>query len=349
MYKKCRINTKNINILDMLLEENMLLLNRDEIKRVFTMKDAIEADKLAYSIFSKRKSISPLRTNIESQNEQGNILFMPGYIDEIGVAGLKIVSVFPNNPQKGLPSTPGTVLLVDDKTGMVNCILDGTYVTELRTGAATGAAVSLLAKKGSKTGSLIGTGGQAESQFDAIIAGCETIKEIRVFSRNKEKRDAFVKKMTEKYSDKIKIISSFSSDEAIDDADIIVLATTSNTAVINGDKVKKGALISGIGSYMPNMHEIDEKTLLKSDKIFFDSKEAVLSEAGCIITPLSKGIISEKNFTGDIGQVINGEIKGRESDDEIIVFKSVGISTQDIVTGKAIYEKALEKSVGFKW
>lgn len=128
-----------------------------------------------------------------------------------------------------------------------------------------------------------------------------------------------------------------------------MLATTSNTAVINGDKVKKGALISGIGSYMPNMHEIDEKTLLKSDKIFFDSKEAVLSEAGCIITPLSKGIISEKNFTGDIGQVINGEIKGRESDDEIIVFKSVGISTQDIVTGKAIYEKALEKSVGFKW
>lgn len=326
----------------------MILLNRQDIEKVFSMKDAIEADKLAYSIFSRGKSLTPLRTNFASENEAGNILFMPGYIDEIGVAGLKIVSVFPNNSKLDLPSTPGTVLLVDDKTGVVNCLLEGTFVTALRTGAATGAAVDILARKGSKIGTLIGTGGQAECQFDAIIAGCETIEEVRVFSRSEDKRNAFVEKMQKKYP-QINVISSLYSNDAIEDSDIIALATTSTEAVIDGDKIKKGALISGVGSYMPTMHEIDEKTIMKANKIYFDSKEAVLSEAGCIITPLNKGIISEKDFTGDLGEVINGNIVGRENDDEIIIFKSVGISVQDLVTGKAIYDKALEKGIGYNW
>ncbi|MEG0250143.1 MAG: ornithine cyclodeaminase family protein [Peptostreptococcus sp.] len=327
----------------------MLLLNREDIEKIFTMKDAIKADKLAYSIFSKGKSISPLRTNFASENANGNILFMPGYVGDIGVAGLKIVSVFPDNTKQNLPVTPGTVLLVDDKTGVVNCILDGTYVTEIRTGAASGSAIDLLARKGSETAALIGTGGQAESQFDAIVAGCDTVKVVKVHSRTQAKREAFAKKMQDKYSGKIKVIASNSADEAVLDSDIVVLVTTSTKAIINGDNLKKGALVCGVGSYMPTMHEIDEKTLMKADKIYFDSKEAVLSEAGCIITPLKEGKISEADFTGDLGDMINGKIISRENDDEIIVFKSVGISTQDVVTGKAIYDKAKEEKVGYEF
>lgn len=327
----------------------MLLLNKKEIQEIFSMEDAIEADKLAFSIFSKGGSVSPLRTNISSKNEEGSILYMPGYIEELGVSGIKIVSVFPNNAKKNLSSTIGTVVLIDDKTGEALCTLDGTYVTELRTGAASGAAISLLARKDSKIATLIGTGGQAESQLDAIIAGAKGVEEVRIYSRNKEKRMDFSKKVTEKYGSRVRIVTSESSDEAIDNSDIIVLATTSKSPVINGDKIKKGALISGIGSYMPNMHEIDAKTLQRAEKIYFDSKDAVLSEAGCIITPLNDGIIKEEDFTGDLGDLINGNIPGRESDDEIIVFKSVGISAQDLVTGKKIYEKAKEKNVGITW
>ena len=327
----------------------MLLINKEDIKKIFTMEDAIEADKLAYSIFSSGGSVSPLRTNIESKGARGNILYMPGYIDKIGISGLKIVSVFPDNPNIGLPSTPGTILLVDDKTGMVSCVLDGTYVTELRTGAATGAAVSLLARKGSTIATLIGSGGQAESQFDAIVAACDTIEEIRVYSRTKVNRDLFSSKMADKYKGKVRVVSSANPDEAIDNSDIIVLATTSTEPIINGKLLKKGALVSGIGSYMPTMHEIDEETLKRASKIYFDSKEAVLSEAGCIITPLKKGTVTESDFTGDLGDLINGKITGRENDEEIIVFKSVGISTQDITTGKMIYDKALENKVGYEW
>lgn len=327
----------------------MLLLSKEDIQKIFSMEDAIEADKLAFSIFSRGGSVSPLRTNIRSKNEDGNILYMPGYIKELGVSGIKIVSVFPNNVNKNLSSTIGTVVLIDDKTGEALCTLDGTYVTELRTGAASGVAISLLAKKDSKIATLIGTGGQAEAQFDAIISGAKEVEEVRIYSRNKEKRMNFSQKMTEKYSSRVRIVTSGSSDEAIDNSDIIVLATTSEKPVIDGEKIKKGALISGIGSYMPSMHEIDSKTLQRASKIYFDSKEAVLSEAGCIITPLKDGIIKEGDFTGDIGDLINKRILGRESEDEIIVFKSVGISAQDLVTGKKIFDKAKEKNVGIAW
>ena len=153
--------------------------------------------------------------------------------------------------------------------------------------------------------------------------------------------------MQDKYSGKVEVVASSSADEAVTDSDIIVLVTTSKNAIINGDKLKKGALVCGVGSYMPTMHEIDEKTLIRADKIYFDSKDAVLSEAGCIITPLKEGKISEDKFTGDLGDMINGNIVSIEY--EIIVFKSVGISTQDLVTGKAIYDKAIENKVGYEF
>ncbi len=324
----------------------MILLNKDDIKRVFTMKDAIDADKLAFSLFSKGKSESPLRTNFTSVNGNGNTLYMPGYVGDIGVSGVKIVSVFPDNPKKNLPSTPGTILLVNDKDGTVDCMLDGTYVTELRTGAASGAAISLLARKGSKVAAIIGTGGQAESQFDAILSGCDSVEEIRVYSRTEEKRLKFVEKMKNKYKEGLSVIASDSSENAIDGADIVVLATTSCCPVIDGTFIKEGALVCGVGSYMPSMREIDEKTIVKADKIFFDSKEAAFSEAGCLLVPLNENKITEADFSGELGQIINGDIVGRESEKEIIVFKSVGISTQDIVTSKSIYEKAVKNKIG---
>lgn len=326
----------------------MLLLNKDDIKKVFTMKDAIEADKEAYRIFSEGKSEVPLRTNMASE-KNGSMLFMPGYVSELGCAGMKIVSVFPDNAKIGKPVTPATVLLMDDSTGEVVSILDGTYITRVRTGAASGAAVDLLAVENAEIGALIGTGGQAPAQLEAMLAA-RKLKEVRVYSRNKEKREKFAQEMNEElksYGAVIKAVES--SDEAITDADVILLATTSETPVINGDLVKKGALVSGVGSYMPNMHEIDEKTLKKASKIFFDSKDAVLAEAGCIITPLKKGVISESDFSGDIGEVVMGTKAGRESDDEIIVFKSVGIGVQDVVTAKRIYDKAVEKNIGTEW
>ncbi|WP_027701115.1 ornithine cyclodeaminase family protein [Metaclostridioides mangenotii] len=327
----------------------MLLLSKEDIKSVFTMKDAIVADKEAFRIFTEKKSVVPLRTNIPAPKHEGSLLFMPGYIEDIDCAGVKIVSVFPKNVEKGIPSTPATVLLLDGTTGEVCSILDGTYVTQIRTGAASGAAFDVLARKDAKIGALIGTGGQAESQLEAMLAA-RKLDEVRIFNRSLKKAQDFVNSMDKELASyDTKLVAVDNSDDAVDGADMIITVTTSNTPVFDGNKVKRGATISGVGSYQPNMQEIDPTTLTRASKIFFDSEEAVLAEAGDFIKPLEAGIISKGDFTGELGSVINGSLAGRENDDEIIVFKSVGISVQDVVTAKMIYDKALELGVGTKW
>ncbi|MDZ4910538.1 ornithine cyclodeaminase family protein, partial [Clostridium perfringens] len=147
---------------------------------VFTMKDAIETNKECFKIFSEGKSEVPLRTTIQAPNHNGVFLFMPSYVEELDAAGLKVVNIFPENVKENLPTAPAQVLLIDGKTGIVTAILDGTYVTQLRTGASSGAAFDLFAIKDAKIGALIGTGGQATTQLEAMIVARE-LDEVRVF------------------------------------------------------------------------------------------------------------------------------------------------------------------------
>ena len=148
----------------------MLLLSRADIKKVFSIQDAIEADKKAFTLVSEGKCDLPLRTNIQAPKYDGCFLFMPAYIEEMDTASLKTVNIFPHNIDNGLPSSPAQVLLIDGKTGVVTAILDGTYITQLRTGASSGAAFDVLAKQSCRIGALIGTGGQAATQLEAMIA-----------------------------------------------------------------------------------------------------------------------------------------------------------------------------------
>ncbi len=327
----------------------MLLLSKTDIEKNFTMRDAIEADKVAFSLLSAEKCDAPIRTNISASKHNGCFLFMPAYAEDLDVAALKIVDVFPDNAKKGLPTCPAQVMLIDGKTGVILAVLDGTFVTQIRTGASTGVAFDVLARKDSKIGALIGTGGQAEAQLSAMLEA-RKLDEVRVFSRNFDTCSDFVEQMKMKYSSyRTNIVAVKSSDDAIDNADVIATATTSNTPVFDGHKVKKGATVSCVGSYLPQMQEMDSVILERCSKLFFDSKEAVLSEAGDILIPLEKGIINEQSFTGDIGEVLLGEKLGRENEEEIIVFKSVGVAIQDLVTAKYIYDIAVQKNVGQEW
>ncbi|KGO14401.1 ornithine cyclodeaminase family protein [Clostridium botulinum] len=324
----------------------MLILTAEDIKKVFTMKDAIEADKEAFRLYSTNKTEVPLRTNINIPKYNGTSLFMPGYVEELDTAGIKIVSVFPENVKLGKPAVPAQMILLDGKTGEVSAIMDGTYLTQLRTGASAGAATDILAKEDSKIGALIGTGGQALCQLEALLAA-RNLEIVKVYSRNLENVKAFVEEAKEKLNNYgTEIIGVSSSDEAIENADVITVVTTATSPVFDGKKVKKGAHINGVGSYMKHMQEIDEYTISRADKIYLDSKDAVLNEAGDFIIPLQKGIITEDTITGELGQVISKTIDGRKSESEITLFKSVGIAVQDVVTAYKIYEKALENKVG---
>lgn len=327
----------------------MLLLSRKDIKKVFTMKDAIETNKECFKLFSEGKSEVPLRTTIQAPNHNGVFLFMPSYVEELDAAGLKVVNIFPENVKENLPTAPAQVLLIDGKTGIVTAILDGTYVTQLRTGASSGAAFDLFAIKNAKIGALIGTGGQAATQLEAMMVARQ-LDEVRIFDLDEKRRQAFVSEMQKELKCyNTKIVEATSSDNAIENADIIVTVTPSTKPVFDGTKVKKGATVSCVGAYQHHMQEMDPAILPRASKIYFDSEEAVLSEAGDILIPLEQGIITKDDFTGDIGDVLLGKVIGRENDEEIIVYENVGIGVLDLMTARAIYLKAVEAEVGTNW
>jgi ornithine cyclodeaminase len=324
----------------------MLLLDEKDIKKVFDMKSAIDAAKESLSIFSQGKSVVPLRTNIDIPKYEGQSLFMPAYVEGLDTAGIKIVSVFPKNVEKGLPSVPAKMILLDGKTGDVVCIMDGTYLTQLRTGATSGAAADILSRKNSKNGALFGTGGQAASQLEAMLT-VRNLDVVKVFDIDRKRAEAFAEKMSRELSSfSTKIVAAKNSDDAVKDADIITTVTTSRKAVFDGGLVKMGAHINGVGSYTPVMEELDEYIVQNADRIYMDSKNAVLSESGDFIIPIRKGLIDEGKINGELGEVICGKIKGRTSEKEITIYETVGIAVMDVVTAYKIYERAVNSGIG---
>jgi ornithine cyclodeaminase len=326
----------------------MILLNREDIKSVVTMKDMIEAVKTAFKMTVDGTVKTPLRTVIDGKYD-GAFLFMPSYAPELDAAAVKVIDIFPHNVDNGLMTSPAQVMLIDGKTGYVISMLDGTYVTQLRTGASSGAAFDLLAKKECKKGALIGTGGQAATQLEAMLCARQ-LEEVRIFDLNAERCQAFVDRMqTELASYGVKFIAATSSDECIEDADLIITVTPSPKPVFDGTKVKSGATVSCVGTYEPHKHEMDPAILPRASKIICDSKEAALSETGDLLIPIADGLITEDDIQGSLGDIINGTIVGRENDDEIIVYETVGVAAQDLVAAKIIYDKAAAAGKGINW
>lgn len=247
----------------------MLLLSKKDIQRVFTMKDAIEADKKAFTLLIEGKCDAPLRTKIQAPKQSGVFLFMPAYVEEMETASLKMINIFPENMDKGLSTAPAQVLLIDGQTGYVKAILDGTYVTELRTGAASGVAFDILGRKDAKIGALIGTGSQAATQLEAMMA-TRDLEEIRVYDLDADRTKVFADRMSQvlkAYGTRIVPVES--SDDAIYNADLIVTVTPSLKPVFDATKVKKGATLSCVGAYQHHMQEMDPVILKKSVENLF--------------------------------------------------------------------------------
>ena len=323
------------------------ILNRENIQQVLSMKETIEADKEALKIYSDKQSDIPLRANLDIPEYDGQSLYMYGYVAPAKASGVKIVSVYPHNIERGLTSVPATMVTLNSETGEVNCLMDGTYLTQLRTGAVAGAATDELARKDASIFALFGTGGQAETQLEAVL-NVRPIKEVKVFDLSKERRENFANKMQKKFGNifEVNIRAVNSSDEAVKDADIITTVTTAKEAVFDGTLVKPGAHINGVGSYTPEMAEIPESLIIKADKIYVDTWDGAVKESGDLIQPLEKGILQENQMTGEIGDQIAGRIKGRESEEEITFFETTGSAVLDLVVAQKIYEAAAEKGIG---
>jgi len=318
-----------------------LILNRQDVMSVLTMKDCINAVEKAFRELAQGSADLPLRTNIKPPD--GLSLYMPAYLKESKALACKVVTVYKNNPSKyNLPVVIGKVLLQDPETGDVICIMDGGYLTAVRTGAASGVATKYLARdEDGMVAGIFGTGVQARMQLLAV-AEVRNLSKAIVYDVVSESATAFIDGLKDIVD--FEIVKASKPDDVLD-ADIVCTATSSANPVFDGEKVKNGTHINGIGSHTPNMRELDTE-IIKRSKFIGDSKEGCFSEAGDIMIPLNEGLIEESHFFAELGEVLTGTKPGREDNDEITLFKSNGLAIQDVATAKLIYDKAIEAGIG---
>jgi len=320
------------------------LLSKEDVQKVLNMNDTIEILEKAFADLSNDNAVMPQRTPILAPDHNGLALFMPAYLKGIGALGTKVVTVYKDNlPKYNLPTIMGTITLLDEKTGAPIAIMDGGFLTAMRTGGAAGLATKILARKDSKVHTLFGTGGMARTHAWAVGCVRDIEKLILCSIDPMEKRQAFKESLKDIINCEIEIAEDIPA--AVEQADIVTLITSAKDPIIDGDWILPGTHINGIGAHAPAMREVDLKTILKS-KVICDLVEACKPEAGEFIIPIAAGEYSWDNIHGSLGDVITKKLAGRESDGEITFFKSVGLAIQDVSTALNVFNRAKEMNVG---
>ncbi len=324
----------------------MLILNANEVRQALPMDQAIAAMKDAYAALSNGTAVVPLRTRLPISNHNALSLFMPAYMktDAGEALAVKIVSLFPNNPSRGLAYIQAAVLVLESDTGRAIALLEGSTLTAIRTGAGSGAAIDILARKDSKVIAIFGAGPQGKTQLEAACAA-RNIETAYIYNPTTAKAEAFVEEIAGYNSIPKDIRVAKTPKEAVEHADIICTATGSTKPVFEDKDVKSGTHISAIGAYTPEMQEVPIETLARA-RIVVDSYATVMDEAGDIVKAMQAGLIKESNIHAELGEIILGKKPGRQSEDEIIFFKSVGNAVQDATAAQLALKNAHEMKLG---
>ncbi len=321
------------------------ILTKENVSQLLNMSDALKYVEEAYKQLTLGNAFVPQRIAI-TDPAPGLTLIMPGIIGgEMSALATKIVSVYKQNPEKyNMPTVLAKIMIQDINTGDIVGIMDGSLITAMRTGAATGVSVKYLARKNSTTMGIYSAGVQARKQVAGVYYGLnQKLEKCKVFDFKKDIAEAFKIEIEKELGIEVEIVES--GDDLLSNTDIIVAATTSTTPLFSGEKVPEGTHISSIGAHAADVRELDSTTIKRASLLVAGLKEACLAEAGDYIIPIGEGIISEKDIIS-IGNIITGDVSGRTSESEITVFKSVGISAQDVAVGKLVYDRALKEGIG---
>lgn len=290
----------------------------------------------------------PPRTVIEFKEENGSVLYMPSTDTDEAIMSMKTVTIFPNNPKRGRTTTQGVVLLSDANNGDHVALFNASYLTRLRTGAMSGLATDRLARKNAKTLTAIGTGGMAFEQVLGVLA-VRDVEEILLINPTKEKAVKFKEKLRAfgvGASVAIHVLDDVQ--EAVKKADIICCSTRSNDPVFDGNDVRPGTHVNGVGSYLPHMREVDYTFLTRASKIVIDDLEGAKEEAGELIHANKQKDWSFAHLHGDLMELVTNQIAGRKEDAEITFFKSVGAAYYDLAVSNGVYKIARKKDMGIK-
>jgi alanine dehydrogenase len=325
----------------------MLILNAAQVKQALPMAQAIEAMKSAYAAISNGDAHVPLRSHLEISEHRGINLYMPAHLKPTGggeTLVVKIVAVYPDNPAANLPIIHASVLISEAATGKPVALLEGGSLTAIRTGAGAGAATDLLARPDSHTVAVIGAGVQARTQLESVCT-VRPIERVKIYCPTPAKIEALIAELAGWGPIPRDLIATSNPADAIKDADIICTATTSSTPVFADADVMDGTHINAIGAFTPDMAEIPPETVGRS-RVYIDSREASLAEAGDLIQAEQAGAIAPDHIQGEIGEIILGRLASRQTIAEITLFKSVGVAVQDAAAAQLALENASRQGLG---
>jgi ornithine cyclodeaminase/alanine dehydrogenase-like protein (mu-crystallin family) len=312
------------------------VISSRDLRELVPMADAIAAVRQAFIELSAGRAVVPLRAHVPVASQEAALLAMPGYLPAMGGLGAKLVTVFPRNPSRGLPTISATVVLLDAGTGEPAALIEGTYLTALRTGAAGGVAADLLARREAGIVVLFGAGAQGRTQLEAVCT-VRPVTQIRVVDARAGAAEACVTWAREQpwLRDATAVVAS-DAELAVRGAEIVITATTSATPVVPDGAVAPGAHITAVGAYTPQTREIPGEVVARA-AVFVDHRAAALAEAGDLVLAARDGLFSPEAVRAEIGEVAAGVAPGRTRDDEITLFKSVGHAVQDLaVAGLAL-------------
>jgi alanine dehydrogenase len=320
-----------------------VLLGEKDVRAMLSMDDLIAAMESALDRFSSGAVRQPLRTVVDVTSRHAFFGVMPAFIDGAAPAlGTKLVSVYHSNAAHGLPSHLATILLFDPDTGALAAVIDGRYITEARTAAASAASAKHLARRDARVLAVFGAGVQARSHIEAITRVLP-IEEVRVWGRDPSRVDSLIDDMMS--SVRARLVRAATARDAAREADVIALVTASREPVLFRDAVREGTHICAVGACRPDQREMDS-ALVMAARVFVDSRAGALAEAGDIVIPLKEGAIDETHIAGEIGDVCGGRIQGRRDAAEITIFKSLGMAVEDVAAAHLAFARASERGLG---
>jgi ornithine cyclodeaminase/alanine dehydrogenase-like protein (mu-crystallin family) len=321
---------------------NLLFLSAVEVRRCLPMREAVEAMQSAFAALSAGEAVVPLRSHVAAPRHQGELLLMPCYLPREDRLSLKALTVFEGNPSLGLPRIQALMILFDGARGQPLAVMDGAAVTALRTGAASGAATDLLARREAATVAILGAGVQGRTQLEAVC----TVRKIRaawVYDAQRGAAESFAREMGAAVGLPVTAVDSAAA--AVRAADIVCAATSATSPVFDDADLKPGAHINGVGSYRPTMQEVPTATVARA-RVVVDHRPAALAEAGDLLVPIEQGKFSAGSIVAELGEIVVGRAGGRTDENQITFFKSVGVAVQDLAAASRIWDNAQRLNAG---
>ncbi len=322
----------------------MLVLSEKEVRELIEINELVLALEEAHVQFSTGKAVMPVRQVVPLSQIQGRITSMPAYLSEANALGMKVVTYFQENPKKGLPSILATISLYSSETGKLTALMDGSYVTAIRTACASAMATKALANPETPVMGILGAGVQARAHIRAL-SRIRQFSEIRVYSPSGTSARNIKKELEPESGIRIEAVDS--PENAVRGADLVVTVSTAKEPILRAGWLKAGCHINAVGSHRPDLRELDAE-IFKSATVVVDSLDATMAECGDILLAIREGAITKGHVHAEIGEVLAERRPGRTRADEITVYKSVGIAIQDVAAAQLVYQKAVEQKVGLE-